>query len=159
MENRIEGKHTERRSRQTENQNDVFELYFDGCSKGNPGPAGAGAVLYDVSRKEVASLASYVGDRETNNVAEYQGLVQGLRMALEHGVQRLHVKGDSQLVIRQMRGEYQVKSPSLQVHYKEAKDLAKTFLKIDYEHVYRNKNERADALSNIPLLEKVDQKR
>jgi ribonuclease HI len=131
----------------------LFEMYFDGCSKGNPGPSGAGAVLYQ-DGKEMDCVAFYVGDAETNNVAEYQGLIGGLQLAKEKGVSELYVRGDSQLVIRQMRGEYQVKSPSLQKYHGIAMELARSFAKIEFVHVFRYKNQRADALSNEGLLHK-----
>jgi ribonuclease HI len=91
----------------------TYTLYFDGCSKGNPGPSGAGAVIYDVLMKEIWSVAHFVGSNNTNNEAEYTGLLVGLRRAVEMGMTDLLVCGDSQLIIRQMKGEYKVKSASL----------------------------------------------
>jgi len=124
-----------------------YILYFDGCSKGNPGPAGAGAVIYQ-NDIEVWSEAIFVGAKETNNVAEYAGLILGLRKAVQMGIHSLLIRGDSQLVIRQMRGEYKVSSANMIPLYKEAKGLCASIQSIAFEHVYRDKNTRADTLSN-----------
>ena len=131
-------------------------LYFDGCSKGNPGPAGAGAVLYinndgDDIGQEVWAKAAFVGKKETNNVAEYTGLVIGLAEANNQGIQHLVVKGDSKLVIEQMKGKYKVKAPNLLPLYQQAKHYSTMFITIDFIHVYRNENKRADELSNQGL--------
>jgi ribonuclease HI len=130
----------------------TYTLYFDGCSKGNPGPSGAGAVIYDVLMKEIWSVAHFVGSNNTNNEAEYTGLLVGLRRAVEMGMTDLLVCGDSQLIIRQMKGEYKVKSASLRPMYLEAVELAKSIETIQYEHVYREFNKRADELSNLGLV-------
>lgn len=129
----------------------MHTLFFDGCSKGNPGKGGAGAVLYNVLGQEMGHSVSYVGDSVTNNVAEYNGLIQGLELATHHDVNELIVKGDSLLVIKQMKGEYKVNAPSLIELYKKAQLLASTFGKISFQHVYRNENKRADTLSNEAL--------
>jgi len=125
-----------------------FILRFDGCSKGNPGPAGAGAVLYDPYEKEIWSGHDFVGKKETNNVAEYNGLIIGLREAISQNIYCLHVEGDSLLVIKQMRGEYKVKSENLFSLYEEAKKLEKKFVSVTYHHIPRNKNVVADKLAN-----------
>ena len=130
----------------------TYTLYFDGCSKGNPGPSGAGAVIYDVLMKEIWSVAHFVGSNNTNNEAEYTGLLVGLRRAVEMGMTDLLVRGDSQLIIRQMKSEYKVKSASLRPMYLEAVELAKSIETIQYEHVYREFNKRADELSNLGLV-------
>ena len=131
-------------------QQPMHTLYFDGCSKGNPGRAGAGAVLYDDVGSEVFAESVFVGYRATNNEAEYTGLILGLTEALKRGITtELLVRGDSQLIVRQMQGKYKVNSPKLAPLHKCATTLASKFAKIDYEHVYRDKNQRADALSNV----------
>ena len=127
-----------------------YKLAFDGCSKGNPGRAGAGAVIYE-GAKEVWADARYVGDRETNNVAEYTGLVMGLHEALRRGITRLLVQGDSELIIKQMKGEYAVKSDNIRSYYETAKGLAQQFKWVEFRHVYRAHNKRADELSNEGL--------
>jgi ribonuclease HI len=128
-----------------------FTMYFDGCSKGNPGLAGAGAVLYDPSGKEIWADSFFVGTKETNNVAEYTGLLLGLREASKRGIQDILVRGDSLLVIKQMRGEYKVNSPNIQSLFLEARQLSLKFKTIVFEHVYREKNKRADELSNLGI--------
>jgi ribonuclease HI len=127
-----------------------YILRFDGCSKGNPGPAGAGAVLYE-DEKEMWSGHHFVGKKETNNVAEYNGLILGLREAVSQNINCLHVEGDSLLVIKQMRGEYKVKSENLFSLYEEAKKLEKKITTVTYQHIPRNKNAVADKLSNDAL--------
>lgn len=127
-------------------------LYFDGCSKGNPGRSGAGAVIYDESMTEIWSSAVFVGPHCTNNEAEYTGLLVGLRKAKEMGICCLIVRGDSQLIIRQMKGEYKVKSETLKPLHEEAVELAKSIGQVQYEHVYRELNKRADKLSNLGLF-------
>jgi ribonuclease HI len=129
----------------------TFVLYFDGSSKRNPGRGGAGAVLYtqsDTNRSEMFALSHFVGENVTNNFAEYTGLVIGLTECLKRGVKQLCVKGDSLLVIQQMRGVYKVKSENLKGVYTQAKDLASQFETIEFIHVYREENTRADELSN-----------
>ena len=129
-----------------------YTLYFDGCSKSNPGHAGAGYVIYEEDGsngpKEIASDAIYLGDKITNNVAEYSGLLFGLQKAAALQIKTLTVKGDSLLVIKQMRGEYQVKSPNLLDLHKKCKQLVPQFEQIEFIHVLRHLNQRADALSN-----------
>jgi len=127
----------------------MHTLYFDGCSKGNPGRSGAGAVLYDALGNEVFAESVFVGYRATNNEAEYTGLILGLNEALKHDITtELLVRGDSMLVIRQMQGKYKVNSPKLAPLHQRATNLASKFAKIEFEHVYRESNKRADALSN-----------
>ena len=128
-----------------------YTLFFDGCSKGNPGPAGAGAVLYH-ENTEIWSRSIFVGNNSTNNVAEYTGLIIGLHEAVNKNIKELVVKGDSMLVIKQMKGEYKVNSKDMQRLYENAKSFEKKFDKITYEHVYRNHNARADQLSNEGLI-------
>lgn len=136
-----------------------FSLYFDGSSKSNPGLAGAGAVLYDENHNEIWCISKKVGDKETNNYAEYCGLIFGLEECLQRLQERLQdikhivIKGDSLLVIKQMKGEYKVKSENLLPLYKKAKELQSQINvkvnNIDFIHVYRNENKRADELSNV----------
>ena len=129
-----------------------YKLNFDGCSKGNPGLAGAGAVIYHLG-KEHWNNYLFVGEKFTNNYAEYMGLIIGLRHAKELGIKQLNVEGDSQLVIYQMKGIYKCKSENLIDLYNEAKELADYFEKIEYNHVLRIFNKRADELSNIAIYE------
>ena len=108
----------------------------------------AGAVIYD-NDIEVYSKSVFVGKNETNNVAEYTGLLTGLYAALELGKLNLIVKGDSDLIIKQMNGKYKVKSPNLVALYEEAKRITSQFTSITFIHVYRNLNKRADELANL----------
>jgi len=127
-----------------------YTLNFDGCSKGNPGLAGAGAVIYHYN-KEYWSGSFFVGEIFTNNHAEYTGLILGLQQAKMLGIKQLKVQGDSLLVINQMKGLYKCKSIHLLELYESAKDLETYFERIEYEHIFRNKNKRADELSNIAV--------
>jgi ribonuclease HI len=127
-----------------------FTMNFDGCSKGNPGLGGAGAVIYH-NNDEIWSGSFFVGENATNNHAEYAGLILGLQQAKELEIKNLLVKGDSQLVISQMIGSYKCKSPNLIDFYLRAKELENKFDIINYEHVLRNLNKRADELSNIAV--------
>jgi ribonuclease HI len=132
-------------------ENNIYEMYFDGCSKGNPGLSGAGAVIYE-NEEEIWANSYFVSDNATNNVAEYFGLIRGLKRALKMNICSLIVKGDSQLIINQMTGKYQVKSESMIELYEIAKKLEENFETINYQHVYRKYNKRADQLSNEGLL-------
>ena len=130
----------------------VYKLYFDGCSKGNPGPGGAGAVLYK-DEEEIWADSVFVGKKVTNNQSEYTGLIIGLNYVVNQtDIKSLLVRGDSQLIIKQMCGEYKVNSANLLEMHNTVKALANKLDSIDYEHVYRNENKRADALSNEGLL-------
>jgi len=147
MEELLDNEDEECKYEKEENQ---YMLYFDGCSKGNPGLGGAGAVLYK-DGEEVWGSSQLVGEKVTNNVAEYSGLIMGLNEVFTRNIKKIIVRGDSQLVIKQMKGEYKVKSSSLVEYYQQAKLLESYFDKIVFEHVYRNKNKRADELSNMAL--------
>lgn len=125
-------------------------MRFDGASKGNPGLAGAGAVIYK-DECELWSGYTFVGENETNNVAEYSGLILGLTRAIQLNIKSLIVEGDSQLVINQMKGDYKVNSSNLRKLYETAKILEKSFDKISYNHIYREKNKKADQLSNLAI--------
>ena len=127
-----------------------YLLQFDGCSKGNPGKAGSGAVIYK-DKNEIWGKSLFIGDKNTNNEAEYLGLIIGLEEAINMDIQNLHVEGDSLLVIKQMRGEYKVKSENLCKLYEKAKTLENQIETVTYNHVYRDKNKRADMLSNMAL--------
>lgn len=127
-----------------------YKLKFDGCSKGNPGLAGAGAVIYHFD-KEYWTDSFFVGEMFTNNHAEYAGLILGLQQAKVLGIKCLKVEGDSLLVINQMKGTYKCKSSNLIELYEKAKELETHFNKIEYEHIFRNQNKRADQLSNTAI--------
>jgi ribonuclease HI len=129
---------------------DIFTLFFDGCSKGNPGPSGAGAVIYK-NDIEIFNECKFLGNKETNNVAEYNGLIIGLDNAIKLNISNLIVKGDSNLVINQMKGDYTVKSKNLLNLFNQAKNLENKFNNVEFLHIYRNDNKRADELANFAL--------
>ncbi|MBS2031030.1 MAG: ribonuclease HI family protein [Deltaproteobacteria bacterium] len=128
-------------------------VYSDGASRGNPGPAGAGAVITDENGKVVEELKRFLG-RQTNNVAEYQAAILGLTRARELGVREVELIADSQLLIRQLGGQYQVKHPGIRPLYTEAIALLKTFAKVKLVHVPRELNTAADEMSNRAIDEK-----
>jgi ribonuclease HI len=132
-----------------------FVMNFDGCSKGNPGLSGAGAVIYCLN-DEIWSGSLFVGKNATNNQSEYTGLIFGLQQAIDMNIKTLLVKGDSQLVINQMTGRYKCNSENIIELYERAKDLEKNFEKIYYLHVLRNINKRADQLSNEAIKDYIN---
>jgi ribonuclease HI len=126
------------------------ELYFDGCSKGNPGPAGIGAVLYK-NKHEIWGNCQYIGNKRTNNEAEYKALIMGLKKSIEENIKILSVYGDSLLVINQVNGIYKVKNYNLKSLFEEVLSLKSQFEYIEFSHVYRTNNVRADELANLGL--------
>ena len=122
-------------------------LWTDGAARGNPGPAGIGAILKSSSGEVLYTGSEYLG-HTTNNVAEYRAVLLGLKGALEHGVRRLEVRADSELLIKQLKGEYRVKSPGLRPLYEEAKRLLTRFVSVKLTHVRRELNGEADRLAN-----------
>jgi ribonuclease HI len=128
---------------------------IDGGSRGNPGPAGYG-VRIQRPDGTLVDLKRSLGVA-TNNVAEYSGLIAALTWAVEHGVRELHVKSDSQLLIKQMRGEYRVKHPGLQPLHREARSLVGQIGRVKFEHVPREANRDADRLANEAMDEAAAQ--
>ena len=126
---------------------DFITAYCDGGSRGNPGPAGYGVSIEDPAGRPIADLSEFLGVK-TNNFAEYSGLLAALEYALRHGHARLRVVADSELMVKQMKGQYQVKSPDLRPLWEEAKRRASRLEKFEIQHVLRGKNKRADALAN-----------
>jgi ribonuclease HI len=124
-----------------------YLLKFDGCSKGNPGMAAAGAVLYK-NETEIWSGGKFLGYNETNNYAEYMGLIMGLSKAIELQITELAVEGDSMLIIKQMNGKNKVRSSNISELNKLAMELKLKFTHIIFNHVYREDNKRADELCN-----------
>jgi len=131
-----------------------LRLYSDGAARGNPGPAGAGAVLVEPSGQVVDRLGKFLG-HQTNNYAEYQGLLLGLKRARELGVREVEVFADSELMIRQLGGRYQVKSPSLRPLYEEALKVLNEFERVKLVHVPREMNRAADEMSNKAIEERM----
>jgi ribonuclease HI len=131
-----------------------LRLYSDGAARGNPGPSGAGAVLVEPGGQVVAKLGKYLG-HQTNNYAEYMGLLLGLRHARSLGAKEIEVFADSELLIRQLGGRYQVKSPSLRPLYEEAVKLLNDFSRVKLVHVPREMNAAADEMSNKAIDERL----
>lgn len=125
-------------------------VHVDGGARGNPGPAAAAAVVATPEGAVLDEAAETLGTA-TNNVAEYRGLLAGLEAALERGVEEVEVVSDSELVVKQMRGEYKVKNPALAELKAEAEDLARRLPKVVYTAVRREHNELADRLVNEAL--------
>ena len=124
-----------------------YKLQFDGGSRGNPGPSGSGAVIY-FKGEEIWSNYLFLGQKQTNNYAEYSGLIMGLEYALKMNITCLLVEGDSLLVINQLTNKYKCKSDNLLPLYTKAIELSKQFESIEFNHILRNQNKRADELSN-----------
>jgi ribonuclease HI len=121
--------------------------YTDGGARGNPGPAGYGVVVQDESSKKIAELSQYLG-HQTNNFAEYQGLIAALEYALEHGYKALKVISDSELLVRQIKGIYKVKSPILRDLHARSKQLVAQLDWFSIGHALREHNRDADRLAN-----------
>jgi ribonuclease HI len=121
--------------------------HSDGGARGNPGPAGYGVVIVDESGREVATLSEYLG-HQTNNFAEYQGLIAALEYALEHGPKALKLVSDSELLVRQIKGIYKVKNSVLQDLHGRAKELIGQLEWFSIGHALREHNQEADRLAN-----------
>jgi len=128
-------------------------IFSDGGARGNPGPAGIGAVLYDSKKQVLAKISKYIGEA-TNNQAEYQALITALKKAKELGGQELDVFLDSELVVKQLNREYKVKNKELAPLFLEVYNLSLNFSKITFTHVYRENNKEADRLVNEALDKK-----
>jgi len=121
--------------------------HVDGGARGNPGPAGYGVAIQDVSGHTVAELSEYLGHR-TNNYAEYQGLLAALRYAVENEIKAFKVISDSELMVRQMKGIYKVRNPDLRKLYDEAQQLVRRLEYFEIRHALREHNKIADRLAN-----------
>lgn len=144
----------------------AWRANIDGGSRGNPGPASYGVVIRDPRGEIVARLKKYIG-RCTNNVAEYYGLIAALDYAQSNNIRALRVESDSELLVKQMRGQYKVKSADLKPLYERAKKMAQAIPTFRIDHVYREQNREADSLANEamdevsgkpPAVEKRDSK-
>jgi ribonuclease HI len=121
--------------------------HSDGGARGNPGPAGYGVVIQDGAGRKVAALSQYLG-HQTNNFAEYQGLIAALEYAIEHGHKALKVVSDSELLVRQIKGMYKVKNSTLQELHGRAKELIARLDWFSIDHALREHNREADELAN-----------
>lgn len=129
-----------------------FTIFADGGSRGNPGPAGSGAVVYDAQGNIVAEVSEFIG-HTTNNVAEYTAMIRGLEALAEYLDERtpsasVLVKMDSELAVKQMRGEYKIKHPNLKPLAEQAYMRTQQFSAVQFAHVPREQNKVADALAN-----------
>jgi ribonuclease HI len=128
----------------------MIVTYIDGGARGNPGPAGYGVSIQSPDGTVIAELHGALGIA-TNNVAEYNGLLAALQWAIDHDARRVHVRADSELLVKQMRGEYKVKNAGLQPLYVRARLLAAQLDDVRFEHVRRELNKEADRLSNLGM--------
>jgi probable phosphoglycerate mutase len=124
-----------------------FTAHCDGGSRGNPGPSGYGAVIEDPSGQTVARLGEFLGI-QTNNFAEYSGLIAVLNWAVENGTKHLRVVSDSELMVKQMKGQYKVASPVLRPLWEQARALARKLDRFEIRHTLRGGNKEADRLAN-----------
>ena len=134
--------------------NPALQIHIDGASRGNPGEAGFGVSVRDDEGAPRAELYGYLG-RASNNVAEYQALLHALRWARAHGARAVRVYSDSELVVRQINGQYRVKHPDMVPLHREAVALLRQFESATVSHVRREQNRDADRLANQALDEKA----
>jgi len=129
---------------------DFVIAHCDGGSRGNPGPSGYGVVIEDASGRLMAELSEFLGVK-TNNFAEYSALLAALEYALKQGLPRLRVIADSELMVKQMKGQYRVSSPDLRPLWEEAKRRVAGLERFEIQHVLRGKNKGADRLANLAM--------
>jgi ribonuclease HI len=132
-----------------------LRVFSDGAARGNPGPAGAGAVVLDKEGRVLARVGKFLG-RQTNNVAEYEGLLLGVSRAKDLGATEIEIRADSLLLIRQLEGAYQVKNAALKALHTKAKALLRAFDHVDLRHVPREENALADEMSNRAIDERME---
>ena len=128
----------------------MITAYFDGGARSNPGPAGYGVYIVDDQGTVLAELHGSLG-HTTNNIAEYNGLLAALQWAVDHDVRSITIKGDSLLIVEQMRGNYKVKNEGLRPLHMKARMLVMQIGDVRFEHVRREHNQDADRLSNVGM--------
>jgi ribonuclease HI len=128
----------------------LITAYFDGGARSNPGPAGYGVYIVDANGNVLAQLSGSLGNT-TNNIAEYHGLIAALQWAVDHNLTSITIKGDSQLIVEQMRGNYKVKNEGLRPLHMKARMLVMQIGDVRFEHVRRELNKEADRLSNVGM--------
>lgn len=126
-------------------------IHTDGASRGNPGVSGAGALIEDSSGKVLAEICKYLGDNCTNNQAEYSSLILALEEAIKLKATSIKIYADSELMVRQIKGEYRVKNPGIKPLFEEAMKLLKKISTHTIEHIPREQNKRADKLANLAI--------
>lgn len=134
----------------------MYYLFTDGGSRGNPGKSACASFLFDENMNLIALDAKYL-ENGTNNFAEYNGLALGLKLAIKNGVEDLICKLDSELAVKQLKGEYKVKDINIQSFHKEIASQSKNFKSIQFVHVPREENKFADRLVNI-ILDAIENK-
>jgi ribonuclease HI len=128
-------------------KNKSIELYIDGGARGNPGPAGVGVLILDSAGKKIKDVSKYIGEA-TNNIAEYSALLYGLEEALMLRADCIKINLDSELVAKQLGGEYRVKDANLRPLFERALNMLKSFKSFEINHIEREKNKEADKLVN-----------
>jgi len=132
-----------------------IDIFIDGASRGNPGPSGIGVVFFDDNKKAVKKLFKFIGNG-TNNVAEYTALIYGVQEALIDKYENITINSDSELLTRQLRGEYRVKNENLKPFYEQFLHLSRGFSKIDVVSIPREQNKIADNLANKAVDSRID---
>jgi ribonuclease HI len=125
-------------------------IFTDGGARGNPGPGGIGAVIYDENKKKIAEISEFLG-HSTNNQAEYKAVIAAMKKAKELGAEFLEFFLDSELVVKQLKREYKVKNPDLAPLFLQIYNLEMGFKKISFCHIPRERNKEADALANMAM--------
>ncbi|MDQ6985298.1 MAG: ribonuclease HI family protein [Candidatus Dojkabacteria bacterium] len=128
----------------------MYSLFTDGGSRGNPGNAAIGGFIFDENKKNLDFFGRYIGEA-TNNVAEYMAVLEGIKLAKKHKIKELGCHLDSELVVKQLNGEYKVKHPDMFNLYEQVLDEKKSFEKIEFIHVKREFNRYADKMVNVIL--------
>ncbi len=131
------------------------EIFVDGASRGNPGPSGIGIVFYDDKKNVVKKLFKFIGNA-TNNIAEYTALIYALQEALIDRYNNITIKSDSELLTRQLRGEYRVKNENLRYFYEQFLHLSRGFSNIRIVSIGRKENGVADKLANKAIDLRID---
>lgn len=134
-------------------QEKEVNFFIDGASRGNPGPAGIGIIIYDNTGKCIRKIYKYIG-KVTNNIAEYTALNFALQEALISNFRNISIKTDSQLLARQLKGDYKVKSDNIKPLYLLAKNLIETIDKVEIIHINRTQNKDADKLASLAVKER-----
>ena len=129
---------------------DKVNVFIDGASRGNPGPAGVGVVIFDGEGNVLEEGFRFLGER-TNNQAEYEALILGLKKVREIGSPRVKIHSDSELLVKQMRGEFRIKNEGLKPLFQKAADLFDTIPDVEIVHIPRDQNKRADQLANFSI--------
>ncbi len=140
----------------SKNNGKSYTLFTDGGSRGNPGPAAAGVVIKDPKGKNLKKAGKYLGIK-TNNEAEYQALILGMKAAILEEIKELTCILDSELIVKQLNGLYKVKSANLKKYFKTIREMEKNFISIEYNHVKRQKNKEADEMVNH-ILDDIDKR-